>query len=63
MSEEIRTLIRTMAENSGWGAPKIHRELLNLDSKCPSARWPDICDASDIAAMWFSQIESALQGR
>jgi len=31
MSEEIRTLIRTMAaENSGWGAPKIHGELLKL---------------------------------
>jgi hypothetical protein len=31
VSEEIRTLIRRMAaENSGWGAPKIHGELLKL---------------------------------
>jgi hypothetical protein len=30
-SQEIRTLIRTMAiENLGWGAPKIHGELLKL---------------------------------
>jgi hypothetical protein len=28
---ELRTLIRTMAtENVGWGAPKIHGELLKL---------------------------------
>jgi putative transposase len=31
LSEEMRTLIRRMAaENSGWGAPKIHGELLKL---------------------------------
>ena len=31
VSQELRTLIRTMAaENSGWGAPKIHGELLKL---------------------------------
>jgi len=31
ISTELRTLIRTMAtENSGWGAPKIHGELLKL---------------------------------
>ena len=31
MSEEIRTLIRRIgAENSDWGAPKIHGELLKL---------------------------------
>ncbi len=32
VSEEIRTLIRTMAtENAGWGAPRIHGELLELE--------------------------------
>src|SRR6516165_12367933 len=31
ISEEIRVLIRRLAqENSGWGAPKIHGELLKL---------------------------------
>jgi hypothetical protein len=31
ISAEIRTLIRTMAvENVGWGAPRIHGELLKL---------------------------------
>jgi len=31
VDEEIRTLIRTMAvENTGWGAPRIHGELLKL---------------------------------
>jgi putative transposase len=31
VSPELQTLIRTMAaENSGWGAPKIHGELLKL---------------------------------
>jgi hypothetical protein len=31
VSEEIRILIRRIAaENSGWGAPKIHGELLKL---------------------------------
>jgi putative transposase len=31
LSEELRTLIRCMAaENVGWGAPKIHGELLKL---------------------------------
>jgi putative transposase len=31
VSQELQTLIRTMAaENSGWGAPKIHGELLKL---------------------------------
>jgi transposase InsO family protein len=31
VSEEVRTLIRRMAaENAGWGAPKIHGELLKL---------------------------------
>src|SRR5207302_7826840 len=31
LSEEIRTLIRRMAaENLGWGAPKVHGELLKL---------------------------------
>src|SRR5262249_3374633 len=31
ISEELRTLIRTMAaENAGWGAPRIHGELLKL---------------------------------
>jgi len=31
LSEEMRTLIRRIAaENSGWGAPKIHGELLKL---------------------------------
>src|ERR1700693_906180 len=31
VSEEIRTLVRRLAaENSGWGAPKIHGELLKL---------------------------------
>jgi hypothetical protein len=31
VAEEIRTLIRRMAaENAGWGAPKIHGELLKL---------------------------------
>ena len=31
VSQELRTLICTMAaENSGWGAPKIHGELLKL---------------------------------
>jgi hypothetical protein len=31
VSEEVRTLIRRMAaENSGWGAPKIHGELQKL---------------------------------
>jgi hypothetical protein len=32
LNEEMRALIRRRAiENSGWGAPKIHRELLKLD--------------------------------
>ena len=31
VSQELQALIRTMAaENSGWGAPKIHGELLKL---------------------------------
>ena len=31
LSEDVRSLIRRMAaENSGWGAPKIHGELLKL---------------------------------
>ena len=31
ISKEVRTLIRTIAaENSGWGAPKIHGEMLKL---------------------------------
>jgi hypothetical protein len=31
IKDELRTLIRTMAtENVGWGAPKIHGELLKL---------------------------------
>jgi len=31
LSEEVRTLIRRMAaENSDWGAPKIHGELLKI---------------------------------
>ena len=34
VSEEIRNLIRKMKlENAGWGAPKIHGELLNLGFK------------------------------
>src|SRR5262245_28441955 len=43
ISLEIRTLIRTMAvENAGWGAPKIHGELLKLGfeiSECTVARY------------------------
>jgi hypothetical protein len=31
VSQELQTLVRNMAtENSGWGAPKIHGELLKL---------------------------------
>ena len=45
VSKEIRALIRRMAiENLGWGAPRIHGELLKLGSaKCPSAPYPGCC--------------------
>jgi hypothetical protein len=42
VSEEIRTLIRTMAtENGNWGAPKIQGELGKLGFEVPNARLPD----------------------
>jgi putative transposase len=46
VSEEIRTLVRRMAaENSGWGAPKLHGKLLSSASRSPSVPSPDICNA------------------
>jgi putative transposase len=46
ITEEVRVLIRRMAEeNAGWGAPKIHGELLNSASRSPNALLPDICAA------------------
>jgi hypothetical protein len=42
VSEEIRILIRRTGENAGWGAPKIHGELLKLGfevSERPVARY------------------------
>ena len=39
---DIRKLVKTMAEaNVGWGAPRIHGELLKLESKFPNVPFPD----------------------
>jgi hypothetical protein len=41
VSREVRDLIfRMVAENSTWGAPRIHGELLMLVSMCRSGRSP-----------------------
>jgi hypothetical protein len=41
ITTEIRALIRRMGEeNAGWGAPKIHGELLNQASKSRNGPWP-----------------------
>jgi hypothetical protein len=44
ISEEIRRLIRQMAEeNAGWGAPKIHGELQKLGFELSERPWLDTC--------------------
>ena len=47
LPEEVRQLIRRMAEeNAGWGAPKIHGEILKLGFVwSPSEPWLATCGA------------------
>jgi len=41
---QLRSLIERMATANGlWGAPRIHGELLKLDSRSPNARCRGIC--------------------
>jgi hypothetical protein len=51
IAEEIRVLIRRLAEeNADWGAPKIHGSK-SLASSSLNAVSPDICGASDGGAI------------
>src|SRR5262245_33404439 len=52
ITEEIRALIRQMAEeNAGWVAPKIHGELLKWVSSSPSEPWLETCGESTAAGI------------
>ena len=66
ISQEVRELIRRMASDNGWGAPRIHSELLKLgikvDERTVSPYLPKCPTPTDSLKRWMAFLRNHKDG-